>query len=131
MRWEMGLMGIIRGVLMLLILLIIKATVFAKEVFEPLHEIVVTTSRIEEPKSEVSSFVQTLSKDAIELSFANDVGNLMLRAGLGHVHKYPGFLTSRIAVRGLTTDLFDLHKSRVLVLIDGVLAGTVNLKKFL
>ncbi len=94
-------------------------------------EIVVTASRIEEPKSEVTSFVQVISKERIELSTAQDLGDLLIQAGLGHVHKYPGFLTSRVAIRGLTSDLFDQQKSRVLFLIDGAPAGTVNLSKLL
>lgn len=94
-----------------------------------LEEVVVTASRIEEPRSEVSSFVQVIPQERIELSSAQDLGDLFTQSGLGHVHKYPGFLTSRVAIRGLATDLFDQQKSRVLVLMDGVKAGTVNFAK--
>jgi len=56
----------------------------------------------------------------------------MVSAGTGHVHKYPGMLTSRVAVRGLPNDAHgDILKSKVLVLVDSGYAGTVNLAKLL
>ncbi|MFN3567960.1 MAG: TonB-dependent receptor plug domain-containing protein, partial [Caldimicrobium sp.] len=94
-----------------------------------LEEIVVTATRVEEPKREVPASVQVISEEDIQNSVANDVGDLMTEAGVGHVHKYPGALTARVGVRGLATDLFSMLNSRVLVLIDGHLAGTVNLAK--
>lgn len=94
-----------------------------------MEEIVVTATRIEEPKSETPSFVQTISQETIELSPSQNLGDLLTEAGIGHVHKYPGFLTGRVSIRGLASDLFDQQKSRVLFLIDGVRGGTVNFSK--
>jgi len=94
-----------------------------------LGEIVVTATRVEEPKKDVSASVQIITQEDIKNSTAKNVGDLIAEAGIGHIHKYPGALTSRIGLRGYSTDLFSIYKSRVLVLIDGHYAGTVNLAK--
>ncbi|NPA39353.1 MAG: TonB-dependent receptor [Thermodesulfobacteria bacterium] len=94
-----------------------------------LSEIVVTATRIEEPIKNVAPFVEVITSSDIKDSTAQDAGDAMIEAGLGHVHKYPGVLTSRVEIRGLSTNLFDMEKSRVLLLIDGHLAGTVNMAK--
>jgi vitamin B12 transporter len=94
-----------------------------------LEEIVVTATRIEEPKRDVPASVQVITKEEIKNSTAKNVGDLIQEASVGHVHKYPGALTSRIGLRGFSTDLFSPIKNRVLVLINGHCAGTVNLAK--
>jgi len=94
-----------------------------------LEEIVVTATRIEEEVKDVSASVQVISKEEIRNSTAKNVGDLIAEAGIGHVHKYPGALTARISLRGLTTDLLSDLKNRVLILINGHYAGTVNLAK--
>ena len=93
------------------------------------EEIVVTATKVEEPKKDVPASVQIITKEDIKNSTARDAGDLIAEAAMGHVHKYPGLLTAKIALRGLTTDLFSDLKSRVLVLINGHRAGTVNLAK--
>ncbi|MFN4132461.1 MAG: TonB-dependent receptor, partial [Caldimicrobium sp.] len=93
------------------------------------EEIVVTATRIPEPKSEVSSFVQVLSEERLSLSPSQDLGSFITQAGIGHIHRYPGFLTGRVAIRGLASDLFDQQKSRLLLLSDGVKIGTINFAK--
>ncbi len=96
---------------------------------DSLGDVVVTATRIEEPRKDVSSPVQVITSEDIKNSTAQDAADLVSEAGIGHVHKYPGTLSARIGLRGLATDLFSIYKSRVLVLIDGHNAGTVNLAK--
>lgn len=105
------------------------SSVFAQEKTTSLEEIVVTATKIEEPKKNVPASVQIITQEDIKNSTARDAGDLISEASIGHVHKYPGALTGRIELRGLTTDLFSDLKSRVLVLINGHRAGTVNLAK--
>jgi len=102
---------------------------FAEEKTASMEEIVVTATKIEEPKKDVPASVQIITQEDIKNSTAKDAGDLISEASIGHVHKYPGALTGRIELRGLTTDLFSDLKSRVLVLINGHRAGTVNLAK--
>ncbi|BCB95960.1 TonB-dependent receptor [Dissulfurispira thermophila] len=103
--------------------------VFAEQKTASLEEIVVTATKIEEPKKDVPAPVHIITQEDIKNSTARNAGDLISEAAIGHVHKYPGTLTGRIALRGLTTDLFSDLKSRVLVLINGHRAGTVNLAK--
>ena len=102
---------------------------FASEKTASLEEVVVTATRIEEPKKDVPASVQVITQEDIKNSTAKDAGDLISEAGAGHVHKYPGALTGRIGIRGLFTDLFNPLKDKVLVLLNGNLAGTNNLAK--
>lgn len=102
---------------------------YAGEEVKPLEEIVVSATKIEEPKKDISASVQVITREDIRNSTAENAGDLIAEAAIGHVHKYSGALTSRIGLRGLTTDLVNDLKSRVLVLINGHRAGTVNLAK--
>ncbi len=102
---------------------------FAEPKAPSLEEIIVTATKIEEPKSDVSASVQIITQEDIKHSTSKNVGDLIAEAALGHVHKYPGALTSLISIRGLSTDLFNPLKDRVLVLINGRPAGTNNLAK--
>ena len=112
-------------VLILCLLLFIPNQLSAQET--QFEEIVVTATRVEEPKREVPYSVQVITQEDIKTSTAKNAGDLITEAAIGHVHKYPGLSTSSIGLRGLRTDLFDDFKSRVLVLINGNRAGTVNL----
>ncbi len=94
-----------------------------------LPQVVVTATKIEESPLEVSSFVRIITEEEIKKSPAQSLGDLFPELGLGHTHKYPGTLTGRISLRGITSDLFDPLKGGVLILIDGQRAGTVNLAK--
>ena len=105
------------------------SSLLAEEKVVSLEEIVVTATRIEEPKKDVPASVQIITQEDIKNSTAKNVGDLISEASIGHVHKYPGALTSSIGLRGFRTDLFNDLKSRVLVLINGHRAGTVNLAK--
>ncbi len=101
---------------------------YAEELYT-LEDIVVTATRVEEPKKDVPASVQMITQEDIRNSTAQNAGDLIAEAGTGHVHKYPGVLTGRISLRGFSTDLFSPLKSRVLILINGHYAGTVNLAK--
>lgn len=103
--------------------------VFAEENPASLEEIVVTATKVEEPKKDVSASVQIITQEDIKNSTARNAGDLIAESAIGHVHKYPGAFTARISLRGLTTDLFNDLKSRVLILINGNRSGTVNLSK--
>jgi len=95
-----------------------------------MEEVVVTATRVEEPKKDVSSSVQIITAEDIKSSTAKDAGDLIAFSGVGHIHKYSGALTGMIEIRGLTTDaMSDPLTSRVLVLVNGSNAGTVNLAK--
>lgn len=104
-------------------------SLFTEEKVVSLEEIVVTATRIKEPKKDVPGFVQIITQEDIKNSTAKDVGELIAEAAIGHIHKYPGALTGGIGVRGLRTDLFSEFKSRILILINSHRAGTVNLAK--
>ncbi|MGB9712893.1 MAG: TonB-dependent receptor plug domain-containing protein [Dissulfurimicrobium hydrothermale] len=110
-----------------LVLILFAASASADEAAMPLGEVVVTATKIAEPEKDVPASVQVITQEDIKNSTARDAGDLIAEAGIGHVHKYPGALTGRIELRGLTTDLMSELKSRVLVLINGHYAGTVNL----
>ncbi|MFZ6017041.1 MAG: TonB-dependent receptor plug domain-containing protein [Nitrospirota bacterium] len=110
-----------------LILILISPSVLAEEI--KIEEIVVTATRIEEPKKDVPASVQIITQEDIKNSTAKNAGDLISEASIGHIHKYPGALTSGIGLRGFRTDLLNDLKSRVLVLINGHRAGTVNLAK--
>ncbi len=94
-----------------------------------LGEIVVTATRVEEPKKDVSASVQIITQEDIKDSTARNAGDLIAEAALGNVMKYPGALTGTIGLRGYSSSLLDTLKSRVLILINGNNAGTVNLAK--
>lgn len=94
-----------------------------------LDEVVVTATKIQEPVRDIPASVQVITQEEIKTSTAKDAGDLIVEAGLGHVHKYSGALTSKIEIRGFTTDMFNETKSRVMILINGNRAGTVNLAK--
>ncbi len=118
-----------RKLIVLIIFIIVffqNKNLLAEEPYE-LSEIIVTASKLEEPKRDVSYSVQVITQEDIKNSTAHNAGDLIAEAAIGHIHKYPGLLTSSIGLRGFRTDLFDDLKSRVLVLINGNRAGTVNL----
>ncbi len=94
-------------------------------------EVVVTAARTAESKKEVSANVTVIDREEIEQSGAGNVGDLLTEKAIGHLHKYPGGLTS-IGLRGFRTDTHgnDLQ-GHVLILLDGRRAGTGNVAKLL
>lgn len=102
----------------------------AKEI-EEIEEVVVTASRVKEPKKEITTNVSVIDQDAIKISSARNLGDLLAeRAGI-YIKKYPGVLTS-VGIRGFKTETHgnDL-KGHVLVLLDGRRAATGNLAKIM
>lgn len=91
----------------------------------------ITASRVPEKKSEVSAALTVIDRQEIERSAADTVGDLIAEKGIGHIHKYPGALTT-IGIRGFRTDsLGNDLQGHVLVLLDGRRAGTGNLAKIM
>lgn len=90
-----------------------------------LEEIVVTATRIEEPKQKVPYSVQTISEEEIKTSTAQNVGDLMIESATGYVAKYPGANTT-IYLRGFGGGL-DPTGARNLILINGFRTATINL----
>ncbi|HED30670.1 MAG TPA: TonB-dependent receptor [Prosthecochloris aestuarii] len=93
------------------------------------EELVVTANRVEESKKEVSSSVTIISREQIENSPANDLGELLAEQSIGHIQKYPGTKTT-VGIRAFRSDAHgnDLQ-GKVLVLLNGRRAGTGNLSK--
>jgi vitamin B12 transporter len=91
----------------------------------------ITASRIPEKRSEVSASLMVIDREEIERSGADNVGDLMAAKGIGHIHKYPGVLTT-VGIRGFRTESHgnDLQ-GHVLVLLDGRRAGTGNLARIM
>lgn len=95
------------------------------------NEIVVTASRVEELKKDVTNNVTVITRKQIEESPAQDLGELLAEQSIGHIQKYPGALTS-VGIRGFRSDTHgnDL-RGKILILIDGRRAGTGNLAKLM
>ena len=96
-----------------------------------MEEVVVSAGRVEEKKKEITSNVMVIDEDEIKNSSARDLGDLLAEKGIGHIHKYPGSLTS-IGIRGFRTETHgnDL-KGHVLILLNGRRAGTGNVAKIM
>jgi len=94
-----------------------------------LKELVVTATRIEEPKKDVPAPAQVITQEDIKDSTVKNADDLLAEASLDIILKYPGALTAMISLRGYSTNLLDTLKSRVLVLINGNNARTANLAK--
>lgn len=92
-----------------------------------MDDIVVTATKVEESKRDVSASIQIIGADDIKNSTAKKADELIAEAGLGHIQKYSGGLSGMTEIRGLQTDLYSPLQSRVLILINGSNAGTVNL----
>lgn len=92
-------------------------------------EVVVTSSRVEESKKNVTSSITVIGREEIEQSSAHDLGELLAEKSIGHIQKYPGTMTS-VGIRGFRTETHgnDLM-GKVLVLLNGRRAGTGNLAK--
>jgi vitamin B12 transporter len=95
------------------------------------EEMVVTSSRVEEPKKNVTSNITIIGRDEIAHSSATDLGELLAEKNIGQIQKYPGTLTS-VGIRGFRSESHgnDLM-GKVLVLVDGRRAGTGNLAKIM
>lgn len=96
-----------------------------------MNEVVVTAARTAESKKEVSANVTIIDQEEIKQSSSRNAGDLLAEKSIGHIHKYPGGLTS-VGIRGFRTDSHgnDLQ-GHVLILLDGRRAGTGNVAKLL
>jgi vitamin B12 transporter len=96
-----------------------------------LDEVVVTASRTEESRKNVSANIRVLDHEEIAQSAARTVGELLAATGDAQVRQYPGGLTA-VSLRGFSTDTHgnDLQ-GHVLILLDGRRAGTGNAAKLL
>lgn len=96
-----------------------------------MEEVVVSASRVEEKKREVTGNITVISREEITQAPGRTVGDILVEKGVGHIQKYPGSLTA-IGIRGFRTDTHgnDLQ-GHVLVLLDGRRAGTGNVAKLL
>ncbi|QGY40293.1 TonB-dependent receptor [Pseudodesulfovibrio cashew] len=119
-----------RVVAMLLAFLISTSTAWA-EVPVPtasagvMPEIVVTATSTPMPDREVPVQVQIISSEDIRKSDAKDISDVLAKYVPGHFHKY-GQDYSSVGIRGFRSNSMvgtDL-KSRTLILVDGMRAGT-------
>jgi vitamin B12 transporter len=118
-------------ILLALLLVLPAGPSIAKNATTSLQEVVVSASRVPEMKREITTNIQVIGQEDIELSTADTLGELLAEKSIGHIHKYPGTLTS-IGIRGFRTDSHgnDL-KGKVLVLLNGRRAGTGNVAKIM
>ncbi|MCD6527622.1 MAG: TonB-dependent receptor [Desulfuromonas sp.] len=96
-----------------------------------LDEMVITASRVEESKKDVTANIVVISQEEIKSSSARDLGDLLADLNVGHIHKYPGSLTS-VGIRGFKTESHgnDL-RGHILLLLDGRRSGTGNLAQIM
>ncbi|WP_187170467.1 TonB-dependent receptor plug domain-containing protein [Salidesulfovibrio onnuriiensis] len=89
-----------------------------------LPEYVVTATATPAPTRDVPVKVQVITSEDMERSGATDISDVLARYVPGHFHKY-GEDYSTMGLRGFRTNAFGSDmKSRTLVLIDGMRAGT-------
>ncbi len=94
------------------------------------EEIVVSATRISEPKKESTRYITVITKEDIKsmVTTSTNIGDLIEKMGLGHIHKYPGSLTAKITLRGFSSDsMGDPFKGGVLILLNGHPIGLTNL----
>jgi len=105
------------------IFLLFSQPAFAEET--QMEEIVVTATRIEEPKKDVPYSVQSITEEDIKTSVAKDAGDLIAESAAGYVSKYPGAHTT-FYLRGFGGGV-DPTQARNLILINGFRTATINL----
>ena len=93
------------------------------------EEMVVTSSRVEEPKKNVTSNITIISSEEIKQSSAQDLGELLAEKSIGHIQKYPGTSTT-VGIRGFRSETHGIDlRGKVLILLNGRRIGTGNLAK--
>ncbi len=118
-------------ILLSCVLLVCAATVSAaEEKVRQMEEMVVTASRIEEKREDVTTNISIVTEEEIRNSSAQDLADLMSDQGF-MIREYPNSLIS-VGVRGFTSDTLgnDLA-GHVLILVNGRRAGTGNLAKIM
>ncbi len=96
-----------------------------------LEEMVVTASRTEEVKRDVTTNITVVTEEEISLYPVDDLGELLGQLNIGHIQQYPGASTS-IGMRGFRTDATgnDLG-GHVLFLLNGRRTATGNAAKIM
>lgn len=113
---------------LLFVLLTLLFSINQTEALETkLEEIVVTATRVEEPKRDLPYSVQVITQEDIKTSVAKDAGDLIAESAIGHITKYPEGLTT-FYLRGFGLGLNPLT-SRSLILINGLRTATINLSE--
>ncbi len=93
------------------------------------EEMVVTSSRVEEPKRNVTTNITIIGWEEIEQSSAQDLGALLAEKSIGHIQKYPGTSTT-VGIRGFRSETHGIDlRGKVLILLNGRRIGTGNLAK--
>ncbi len=94
-----------------------------------LEEVVVTASRVEEKKKEITSNVTIIDEEDIKMSSANNLGDLLIEKGIGHTERLPGCSIS-IGIRGFRSNTLGIDlKGHVIILLDGHRIATGNAAK--
>ncbi|BBO82574.1 hypothetical protein DSCO28_31400 [Desulfosarcina ovata subsp. sediminis] len=100
----------------------------AEETVSELDTMVVTAGRVEEEIEDVTSNITVISEEDIQQSSAHDLGDLLQEQGF-MTREYPNSVTV-VDIRGFKTDIYDSElEGYVLILVDGVRAGTGQLNK--
>lgn len=110
-------------IVLFIILFLFNLNALAEEKF--FDEIVVTASRIEEPRKDLPVSIQIVSQEEIKTSVSKNAGDLIIETASGHITKYPG-LNTTVYLRGFGGGA-DPTGARNLILIDGHRASTINL----
>ncbi|MBM3237916.1 TonB-dependent receptor [Candidatus Poribacteria bacterium] len=120
----------------LLVLLAISIAFAEDREIQQLEEVVVTATRIEEPKTDVPASTQVITGYDIRKSTAKNAADLIGEAGLGNITirsftKGGGTSGGVVQLRGFRTNVSGrVINNSVLVLIDGHLTATTDLSQF-
>ncbi len=94
-----------------------------------MDQIVVTASRVQEKRKEITTNITVVSEEEIKMSSARDIGDLLAEKGIGFVKKYPGNLTT-IGIRGFKAETHGIDLAGyIIVLLDGHRIATSNISK--
>ncbi len=129
-----------RYVLALIIVISLSGYAFAeaeenKEPPKQLEEVVVTATKVEEPKKDVPASVQIITEEDIKNSTATNAGELISEAGLGNYRtrsftKGGGNSGGVAQIRGFSTNASGrVINNNVSVLVDGRLSPTTDLSQ--
>ena len=96
-----------------------------------MEQMVVTASRVEEKRREITSNITVIAEEEIRLSSARDIGDLLAEKGIGFVKKYPGNLTT-IGIRGFKAETHGIDlEGYIIILLDGHRIATSNISKIM
>ncbi len=102
-----------------------------QKIVTAMDQIVVTASRAEEQRKEITTNITVVSEEDIKMSSARDIGDLLAEKGVGFVKKYPGNLTT-VGIRGFKAETHGIDLAGyIIVLLDGHRIATSNISKVL